>query len=179
MSWLTDVVDVRPKPSWDQRTATVPKPMRTRLRMACTATCGSFAHAWTQMSPYERFGSRLSAGKCGSVRSAAGCRSARPNRSLPSASRNRLGPKPKVIVSPLAGRPIASPVSSGGRLLAPSTGPISPALSPFVIRSAASVHACSSAISSSRSLVRTSKVAKCSRSWAGVTMPAWCSPRNG
>ena len=25
----------------------------------------------------------------------------------------------------------------------------------------------------------TSNAAKCRRSWAGVTMPAWCAPRNG
>ena len=25
----------------------------------------------------------------------------------------------------------------------------------------------------------TSNAAKCSRSWAGVTMPAWCAPKNG
>ena len=67
-----EVDDVRPKPSCDQRTATVPKPIRARLRIACTATCGSSAQAWTQRSPSDRAGSRLSAGKCGSVRSAVG-----------------------------------------------------------------------------------------------------------
>ena len=30
-----------------------------------------------------------------------------------------------------------------------------------------------------RESVVTSNAAKCSRSWAGVTMPAWCAPRNG
>ena len=58
---------MRPKPSCDQRTATVPKPIRARLRIACTATCGSSAQAWTQRSPSERAGSRSSPGKCGSV----------------------------------------------------------------------------------------------------------------
>ena len=106
---------MRPKPSCDQRTATVPKPIRARLRIAWTATCGSSAQAWTQRSPPERAGSRTSAGKCGSVRSASGCRSAMPNRSRPSASRNSAGPNPNVTVSPLGGSPIASPVSSGGR----------------------------------------------------------------
>ena len=120
------VVEVRPKPSWDQRTATVPKPIRARLRIAWTATCGSSAQAWTQRSPPVRAGSRTSAGKCGSGRSASGCRSAMPKRSRPSSSRNSPGPNPKVIVSPLGGSPIASPVSSGGRSSDPSTGPISP-----------------------------------------------------
>ena len=81
---LVEVEEVRPKPSCAQRSATVPKPIRARLRMACTATCGSWAHAWTQRSPSLRAGSRLSAGKCGSSRRAAGWRSARPKRSLPS-----------------------------------------------------------------------------------------------
>ena len=66
------VEEVRPKPSWAHRTATVPKPMRARLRIACTATCGSWAQACTQRSPLLRAGSRLSAGKCGSSSSAAG-----------------------------------------------------------------------------------------------------------
>ena len=51
VDWLVEVVEVRPKPSCDQRTATVPKPMRARLRIACTATCGSSAQAWMHRSP--------------------------------------------------------------------------------------------------------------------------------
>ena len=51
---------------------TVPKPMRARLRTACTATCGSSAQAWMQRSPPDRAGSRMSPGKCGSSRSAFG-----------------------------------------------------------------------------------------------------------
>ena len=82
-----DVDDVRPKPSWLQRTATTPKPIRTRLRTACTATCGSSEQAWMTMSPPERAGSRSSPRKPGSSRSASGLRSARPNRSS-----NRVGP---------------------------------------------------------------------------------------
>ncbi len=82
-----------------------------------------------------------------------------------------------MIVRPLAGSPTASPVSSGGRSAAPSTAP-PPAGRPRVIRSAASVQALSSATSCARDPVVTSKAAKCSRSWAGVTMPAWCAPRN-
>ena len=175
-----EVDDVRPKPSCDQRTATVPKPIRARLRIACTATCGSSAQAWTQRSPPERAGSRSSPGKCGSVAARRGCRSARPKRSLPSASRNSAGPKPKVIVSPRRRQPdrLAGVVGRAGRRR-PRSG--RPARRPrrAVIRSAASVQACSSATSSSRESVVTSNAAKCSRSWAGVTMPAWCAPRNG
>ena len=41
-----DVVrEVRPKPSCDQRSRARPKAMRLRLRIACTATCGSSAQA--------------------------------------------------------------------------------------------------------------------------------------
>ena len=64
--WV-DVDDVRPYPSCAQRTAVVPKPMRTRLRTACTATCGSFAQAWMQMSPPERAGSSRSPWNAGQV----------------------------------------------------------------------------------------------------------------
>ncbi len=58
-----DVDDVRPYPSWDQRTLTTPKPIRARLRTAWTATCGSLAHACTQMSPPEISGLDRVAGK--------------------------------------------------------------------------------------------------------------------
>ena len=174
-----EVVEVRPNPSCDQRTATVPKPIRARLRTAWKATCGSSEHAWTQISPRERCGSSWSPGKCGRSRSASGRRSASPNRSRPRPSRNIPGPKPKVIVRPPGARPIASPVSSGGARGAPSVGPIGPAGRPWVIRSAARVHAFSSATSWARECVVMSNAAKWSRSWAGVTMPAWCVPRKG
>ena len=116
-----------------------------------------------QRSPSDLSGSRLSAGKCGNRCSAAGCRPAIPNRSLP-ALRNRLGPKPKVIVSPAGGRPIASPVSSGGAPYGPEVGPSSPAPEPSVIRAAASVQSFSNPMSSSRESVVTSNAAKCKRS---------------
>ena len=100
MAWLVLVDEVRPNPSWDQRTETMPKPSRMRLRTAWTATCGSFAQAWMQMSPPDRAGSRSSPRNAGSSCSAAGRRSASPNR--PS---NRDGPNPMVSVSPEAGSP--------------------------------------------------------------------------
>ena len=164
------VEDVLPKPSCDQRIATLPKPIRARLRIACTATCGSSAHAWTHRSPPLRVLSRLSPGNCGRSISASGRRALRPNRSLPSFS-NSVGPMPKVRVSRDGGRPIASPVSSGGASASPPTAP-SPTASPAVIRAAAFVHSFSSAISSSRSSVVTSNEAKCSRSWTAVAIPA-------
>ena len=78
-----------------------------------------------------------------------------------------------VIVSPPTGDPMASPVSSGGssRLVS------SPTSWPRVIRSAATVQSLSNTRRSLR-LVPSSTFmdAKASRSCAGVTMPAWCSP---
>ena len=80
------------------------------------------------------------------------------------------------MVSPDGGSPMASPVSSGGAAYGPEVGPTSPAPSPRLIRSAATVQSCSSPTSSSRESVITSNAAKCSRSCIGVTMPAWRSP---
>ena len=113
VDWSRVVDDVRPKPSCEYRTATVPNPTRARLRMACTATCGSLAHACTQMSPPHLAGSMISLGNFGRSASAAGRWSAMPNRSLPSLAKND-GPNPIVSVSADAGSPSASPVSSGG-----------------------------------------------------------------
>ncbi len=78
-----------------------------------------------------------------------------------------MAPKPNVIVRPLAGRPIASPVSSGGSVTEPPTAPVEPTSSPRVICSAAAVQVRSSATSSARDSVTTSRATKCNRSWAG------------
>ncbi len=74
---------------------------------------------------------------------------------------------------------MASPVSSGGARGAPSVGPIGPAGRPRVNRSAAMVHCFNSRTRAAREPVVTSNAAKWRRSWAGVTMPAWCVPRKG
>ena len=172
------VDDVRPKPSWEYRTATVPNPMRARLRIACTATCGSLEQACTTMSPPLRAGSIFSLGNFGRSTSASGFLSAMPNRSTPSLTKND-GPKPMVSVSCDGGRPSASPVSVGGEYGFWPVAPLGNASLPWVIRSAISVQSASILITSSRLRVVTSNVAKCMRSWASVTMPAWCGPRNG
>jgi hypothetical protein len=83
VSWLWLVEAVRPKPSWDQRTATVPRPIRARLRIAWKATCGSSEQAWTQTSPPDSAGSSSSRGSGGSGRSAAGARFCRRHRPGP------------------------------------------------------------------------------------------------
>ncbi len=98
---VVDVDEVRPKPSCDQRTATTPKPIRTRLRTACTATCGSLAQAWMQMSPPRALRVELvAARRRAAPRARPACGRARPKRSSKSD-----GPKPIVTVSPEAGRP--------------------------------------------------------------------------
>ena len=120
-----------------------------RLRIACTATCGSCAHAWMHMSPPEIVRLEQVAGeerKRLEVRRAP-VRDAEPVR--PRASKS-VGPKPIVIVSPLGGRPSASPVSSGGGSRAPSTAP-SPTLGPRSSRAAAHRPLLSSSMRSSRS----------------------------
>ena len=129
-----DVDDVRPYPNCPHRTAVVPKPMRMRLRTACTATCGSFAQAWMQMSPPVRAGSSWSPAKGGSSARAAGRRSG-----MPSLSKNVL-PNPMVTVSDEGGRSSASPVSVGGDSRFRGSAPPSAVSRPCVMRSAAVVH---------------------------------------
>ena len=147
---------------------------RTRLRIACTATCGSLAHAWMQRSPPDRAGSRSSPRNAGRSASAGG----------------RCAPQAEPVVEerrPEAERererrrrqPSASPVSGGGASGLPPTAPPGAASAPTVIRSAARVQLCSRSTSAARSLVDTSSATKCSRSWAGVMIPAWCGPRKG
>ncbi len=81
-----------------------------------------------------------------------------------------------VRVSREAGRPRASPVSSGGASGRPVAAPV-PTSRPPVIAAAALVHSLRSLTRDSRvALSETSKAAKCSRSWTGVAMPAWFSP---
>ena len=103
VSWLRLVLEVRPKPSWDQRIATVPRPIRARLRTAWKATWGSSAQACTQRSPPLSSAFSSSAGSGGIWRSAAGRLAARPRPRLS----NRPGPKPKVTVRLEGSRPTA------------------------------------------------------------------------
>lgn len=169
--WLFVVDEVRPKPSCSQRSWAAPRASRARLRTAWKATCGSSAHAWMQRSPSELAGSSSSPGSGPSGRSLLGRRAARPKRSLPPSSKT-VAPSPKVIVSLAGASPTASPVSSGGA----AGGSLPPIVFATVSRAAASVQVRSRSWSSlARSSVR-SKAPKTSRSWAGVAIPAWCSP---
>ena len=172
VSWERVVLAVRPKPSWDQRIATVPRPIRARLRIAWKATWGSSEQAWTQTSPPLSPGFSSSAGSGG-----IGCRTGGRFAARPSPRfSNRPGPKPKVTVRFEARWPTVSPVSSGG---ASSTSLTSPIISPAVISAAALLHSRISSRSSAGFSVRRSKEAKKSRSWAGVSIPAWCGPKKG
>ncbi len=99
VAWATEVDAVRPNPSWDQRTAVTPKPIRTRLRTACTATCGSSAQAWMHRSPPDSAGSIWSRVNRGSSARPAGLSAPRPSLS------NSDAPTPKVSVSDGRGQP--------------------------------------------------------------------------
>ena len=59
------------------------------------------------------------------------------------------------------------------------SAPTGPAASPASAAAASSSSRRSRSTSSSRDVVVTSNAAECSRSCAGVTMPAWCAPGNG
>ena len=113
------------------------------------------------------------------ARRAAGPRGRTGRRARPAGPTNSERPKPNVIVRPAGGRSIASPVSSGGASYGPPVGPYGPADRPAVSRAAIVVQRRSRSTSSSRDVVVRSNAAMYSRSCAGVTMPAWCTPVNG
>ena len=102
---------------------------------------GSSAQAWTQRSPPDRAGCRLSPGNAGRSTRPLGRRVARPNRS------NSDGPNPNVTVSRAAGSPSASPVSEGGCARLSSTSPTG---RPAVMSDAAAVQSRRRAESSAR-----------------------------
>ena len=99
-----------------------------------------------QMSPSDLAGIEVVGREVRQPLQGGGLALGEPEPVLAAASRNSAGPKPNVIVSPDGGSPIASPVSSGGASYGPEVGPSGPAPSPWVIRAAAAVQSCSSAI---------------------------------
>ena len=175
---VVDVDDVRPKPSWDQRSAAVPKPIRARLRIACTATCGSSAQAWTQRSPSLRpgRGRRRGSAAAAAAPRAAGprarsgpCRRRREQRRAEAEGQRQPGRRQPERLAGVARRGVVGQ----RRAVARPAGPA-------VIAAAAAVQRSQQRRPARRGRsVVTSKAAKCSRSWAGVTMPAWCSPWKG
>ena len=88
--------------------------MRARLRTAWNATCGSSAQACTQRSPPERVRVELVARQRGRAVASERRPPRRRARSGLAAARTAPARSPNVIVSRAAGRPSASPVSSGG-----------------------------------------------------------------
>ena len=135
--------------SWDQRTATMPKPIRARLRTACTATCGSSEQAWMTMSPPERAGSSSSPMKLRQLRQRRAAAAVSPGRT---GSSNSDGAEADVSVSGrgAARAPRRCPAAAPPRPA--STRRPAPPRRPAVIRSAAAVHSCEQARSSSGSV---------------------------
>ena len=109
-----DVDDVRPKPSWDQRSAALPKAIRARLRIACTATCGSSAQAWTHRSPSLRCSCEVVGREVRQPPQGRGLPvgEAEPVLAVGVAEQRRAEPEGQG--QPAGGSPIASPVSAGG-----------------------------------------------------------------
>ena len=145
-----------------------PRPMRARLRTAWKATCGSSAHACTQRSPPLRAGSSSSPGSAG--RSRSGCRplvgaarSASSNSDGPEAEGDRQPRRRQaerlagVLRAAPSASPLAPPTGAPGRHPRGGAGPVAQQLAQVAARTPSS----------------TSKAAKCSRSCAGVAMPAW------
>ena len=155
--WPAPVADARPKPSWDHLSTAVPRAALTMLRIAWNTTCGSSAQAWMHRSPSEIAGFiTASPGMVPNGVSSAGILAASPNRSS-----NRLGPKPTVMVSECGPRSIDSPVSNGG--CSSRTGESLTSL-PAVSRAAIAAQRPSIRLSSSTSVVVTSRAANISRS---------------
>ena len=171
--------DVRPKPSCVQRTDAMPRPMRARLRNAWNATCGSSAHACTQMSPPQRAGSRLVARRTrGGRRAPPGAarrgRSGRRRRATNSAAaeperdRERRRRQPDRLAG-VVGRS-AGVVGRSGRPAGPRSSARA-AARPLLAATSASVVA-----------VVGGEVERARRADGpapGVAMPAWCAPWNG
>ena len=135
--WLVEVDDVRPNPSCDQRIAARPKrdPGQVADRVhGDLRIVGAGLDAEVTVGPgrVEVVGREV---RQPSQRR--GLPVGEPEPVLALASRNRPGPKPKVMVSPAGGRPIASPVSSGGASYGPEVGPTHRRRWPGVIRAAA------------------------------------------
>ena len=180
VTWRSMVDEVRPKPSCDQRTAAVPNAIRARLRTACTATCGSSAQACTHRSPSLR--ARVERRRRGSAAAGAAPRApVREAEPVPAVGvANSVGPKPNVMVRRGRRQPDAPHrCRPAGRRTAPAIGPRLPDLEPVVIRSRPRSTPAAARPGPRATSVVTSKAAKCRRSWAGVTMPAWWAPAEG
>ena len=169
------------------RTRAATSAPRRRAERRCGPGCGRRARrpAGRRRTPARRGRRRCAPGPGGRPGSAAGRQRGRARRGEPEpvaavGVANSVGPNPNVSVRPGGGSPSASPVSSRRRLVRAADRPVRTgrlALGHAAPRPRSTP--ASSATSSSRDVVVTSNAAKCSRSWAGVTMPAWCSRRTG
>ena len=138
---------------------------------------GSSAQACTHRSPSLRAGSSWSAGKWGSRSSTPGA--GRRGRTGRARRRPRRAPARSRTSGSAARRTARPPRRCRGaeRCTAPGRR-LRPAARPSAARRPPSI-AAAEPPARPRSSVVTSKAAKCSRSWAGVRMPAWCRPWNG
>ncbi len=137
---LVDVEEVRPKPSWAQRSATraEPDPREVADRVhGDLRVVGAGLDAQVAVAAARGRGCRP--GSAAARAATAGCRSSRPNRSLPSFS-NRRRPEAEGEGQPgRRCRPRASPVSLGGASYGVGQCSRRPS-SPAVICRAAAVH---------------------------------------
>ena len=133
---VAPVAAVRPKPSCSQRAVTTPRPIRASWRIAWNATCGSSAHAWTQMSPSERPGSRVASPGSALERGEERRPPRRQAEPVLAVLQEQRRPEPHRDRQPRAARPSASPVSTGGSNPSPPAGPTG---CPAVSRTAALV----------------------------------------
>ena len=152
-----------------------PKAIRARLRMACTATCGSSAQAWTQRSPSLTLpASRASPREVRqpvAARPAAGrrarsgpCRPGSEQRRAEAEGEREPGRRQAERLAGVVGRGVVR-AADGARTRRRS--------SPAVIRAAASVQSFSSAIRSSRDVGGAGRT----RRSAGGPGPGWrCRP---
>ena len=171
-------VDVRPKPSCDQRITTraaadpgeVADRVEGDLRVVGAGLDAEVAAASARVE--------LVAGQRAAAARSAGGPLRRRARSGLAVRSNSVGPEAERDVSRAGGRPSASPVSSGGA--AGSSLPSARRARPAVIRARRRRPRAQQRRAAPRgaSLVR-SNAAKCSRSCAGVAIPAWCAPWNG
>ena len=173
--WVVEVDDVRPKPSWDQRDrgpserdpGQVADRVHRHLRIVGTGLDAEVAVGPGRIEvvgrevrqPSQR--RRLPTGEPEPVLAAA----AEQARAEAEGDRQAGRRQPDRLAG-VVGRRV---VRARGR-------PDLAGVRPWVIRAAASVQSFSSPMSSSRESVVTSNAAKCRRSCAGVTMPAWWAP---
>ena len=170
------VDDVRPNPSWRPAHR---RPPRSRAGRGCGPRARRPAGRWRRPGCRGRRrsgpGRGRRRGSAGRSCSAAGLRSASPNRSSNSDGAEAEGDGQPGRRQPDRPRRCPAGRRRGRRR---RRRPARPRRRRSSARRRGSTSSAGRR-AAARSLVTTSRATKCSRSWAGVTMPAWCAPRNG